>query len=240
VTPSSEELVKRWLAANPAHRAAQLNAHAGTAPAPPDLGALAARELASSRYRLDETHGSYAEPLWMRALRWLFGRWDDLWRALSGRLHVSERAAVGIGDGVLVLVGLVLAVAAFYILRNVYVARASARTPAEPLAGAPDPLSLYQRACDAANRTEYGSAAVLLFGATVAMLGARGAIAAGAGSSVGDMRRELRARHEQIVGQFDAVATPFVQRTYADRAVAAAQWQRARTAFTTLWETVRV
>ena len=156
-------------------------------------------------------------------------------------MHVSERTAVGIGDGVLVLVGIVLAVAAFYILRNVYVARTSARTPAEPLAGAPDPLSLYQRACDAANRAEYGSAAVLLFGATVAMLGARGAIAVGAGDrSVGDMRRELRARHEQIVGQFDAVATPFVERTYADRSVAAAQWQRARTAFTTLWETVRV
>ncbi len=213
----------------------------GAPPAPPDLRALARRELAiPGRYRLGNSPAAPgdADPIWLRALRWLFDRWHDLWRGLASHVHVGDRAATGIGDGVLALVAAALMLALFFVARNVYVARAASRLAAEPIGGPPDPLSLYRRACDAAGRADYGGAVVLLFGATVATLGARGAIAGGPDASVGDIRRELRAAHPSVMPQFDAVAAPFVERAYAERTVAAPQWQQARTAFTTIWEVV--
>jgi hypothetical protein len=48
---------------------------------------------------------------------------------------------------------------------------------------------------------------------------------------VGDLRRELRAGDAALVPAFDAVAEPFVARAYAERAVDAPQWSRARAAY---------
>jgi hypothetical protein len=81
---------------------------------------------------------------------------------------------------------------------------------------------------------EYGTAALLLFGATVALLDGRGAVAASRSATVGDLRRELRARDAPLVAAFDAVAAPFVEKAYAERRVDEPQWHRARDAFVVL------
>jgi hypothetical protein len=233
---SRQALVERWLHANRAHSLAQLQSTAHGAPAPPDLHALGQRELAiPGRYQITEPPSQTAgEPWWLRALQWLHDRWDQLWRALFGHVHVSARTAGGIGDVLLVVVAVALLYAGFLVLRNVGRARSAARLRAEPLAAPPDPQSLYQRACDAANRGEYGSAALLLFAATIALLAGRGTISGSESATVGDLRRALRSGDAKLIPQFDAIAAPFVERAYAERFVDAPQWLRARNAFVQL------
>jgi hypothetical protein len=240
-TPSREALIARWLHGNHAHTAAHLSSPLRNAPGPPaNLQALAQRELAvPGRYQLGEASAPYTEPWWVRVVRWLHDRWEQFWRALFGRVHVGESTANHIGDALLTLVGLALLYAAWLILRNVSRARSAARPRGEPLAALPDPQSLYQRACDAANRGEYGPAALLLFAATVALLDGRGAIAESESATVGDLRRALRSINAKLIPQFDAVAAPFVQRAYAERNVDAPQWQRARLAFTVIMSGVQ-
>ena len=75
--PSREGLIERWLRANPAHSAARLESAPRVAlplQAPPNLGALARRELGiAGRYQLAEPFPAVAatEPWWLRVLRWL-------------------------------------------------------------------------------------------------------------------------------------------------------------------------
>ncbi len=234
--PSRDELVARWLHANRAHTVAQLapSPHAAASPQPPpELKSLLARELATpGRYHLAQpTPAPSSEPWWRQLLRWIGERWDQLWSSTFGRVRVSATAANGIGDALLALVALLLLFVAVRVLRNVRFAPFERRNAGEPIEAPPEPASLYRRACEAADAGEYGAAALLLFAAAVAMLSARGQIAAGRSATVGDLRRELRAGDAALVPAFDAVAEPFVERAYAERAVDAPQWSRARAAY---------
>jgi hypothetical protein len=237
--PSREALIERWLHANRTHSAAHLET-ASNAPraqaAPPDLNALAQRELATAgRYQLVAPAAVPAtEPWWAGPWRWLSERWDRLWRAVFARAHVGRETAASIGDVLLVIVGLILLITVVRLLRNLQLVRSRSRVDAAPLAELPDPQSLYREACDAANRGEYGAAALLLFGATVTLLDGRGAVTASRSATVGDLRRELRARDAALIAPFDVVAAPFVQKAYAERRVDEPQWHRARDAFVIL------
>ena len=237
-TPSREALVQRWLHANRAHSAASLHSPRNDAQAPPNLQALAQRELASpGRYNLTETPAPPVhESLWKRFLRWLGEQWDRLWRSLSKRVHFSERAANGIGWTLLAVVASILLWVAVRLLVNLQLARSRKRLDAQPLQAGLDPQALYQKARESANRGEYGRAALLLFAATVALLDLRGAVSADRSSTVGDLRRELRSNDASLVALFDAVAGPFVQTAYAERAVDASQWERAERGYTRLSE----
>ncbi len=118
------------------------------------------------------------------------------------------------------------------LVRNIQLTRAaSSAAQSEPLGQAPSTSDLYREACAAANRGEHGAAALFLFAATVALLHGRGAVTASRSATVGDLRRQLRVRDANLVGPFDAVAAPFVQRAYAERAIGAPQWDRARFAY---------
>jgi hypothetical protein len=234
-TPSRQQLVQRWLQANHVHAVARLSAgpRARANAVPPDLRTLAQRELASpGRYRLAASQATVrGEPWWLRAWNWIADRWQRFWGALFARAHVGKEAASSLGDVLLALVGLLLLVVAVRLVRNLQIARSPAPSSAEPLDAAASPRALYRDACDAANRGDYGTAALLLFAATVALLDRRGAIDAGRSATVGDLRRSLRGSDASLVGTFDAVAAPFVQQAYAERAVGEPQWEHARTAF---------
>jgi hypothetical protein len=237
VTAASAAIVERWLAANPAHSLAQL--HSGPrAPLtpPPDLHALAQRELSAvGRYQLSQpVSPPIGEPWWLRALRWMAERWQQLWNALFGRVHVGQAQAATFGDVLLVIVGLLLLFVAYRLMRELYVIRSAMQVASKPLAESPAPRALYRQACEAASRGDYGSAALLLFAATIALLDRRGAIDVASSATVGDLRRALRERNAELVAPFDAVAAPFVRRAYAERAVDEPQWQRALAAYETL------
>jgi hypothetical protein len=234
--PPRELLAQRWLHANRTHAAASLESPAQHAPAPPDLRILAQREFDTpGRYRLDEPATAPAtQPWWSPALRWLAARWQQLWRALFGRMHVSNSGAVAIGDGLLVVAGLGLLIVALRLLREVRFAPPASRFQSQPIAAAPDERSLSAAASRAANRGDYGNAVLLLFAATIAALDRRGAVTSDRTATVEELRRQLRRHDASLTAPFDAVAAPFVARAYADRTVEAPEWQRALEAFTTM------
>jgi hypothetical protein len=237
VTAASAAIVERWLSANPAHSLTQL--HSGpraSLTAPPDLHALAQRELSIvGRYQLSRPVAPPAgEPWWLRALRWMAERWEQLWHALFGRVHIGSAQVASFGDVLLVIVGLLLLFVVYRLLQELYVIRFAARAASQLLVEAPAPRGLYRQACDAASRGDRGSAALLLFAATIALLDRRGAVDVTSSATVGDLRRALRDHNAELVAPFDAVAAPFVQRAYAERPVDEPQWQRARTAFETM------
>jgi hypothetical protein len=237
-TPSREALVRRWLHANRAHSAASLHSPGRTPPSPPNLQALAQRELNSPRrYKLTETPAPpVRESPWRRFLTWLGDRWDQLWRSLSKRVHFSERTANGIGWTLLAVVSFILLWVAVRLLVNLQLVRSRKRLDAQPLEAPLDSQALYQKAREAASRGEYGRAAVLLFAATVAVLDLRGAVSGNRSATVGDLRRELRSTDASLVALFDAIAGPFVQAAYAERAVDATQWERAERGYSRLSE----
>lgn len=239
-TPSREMLIARWLHANPAHSLARLGsgprALASAAPAVADLHALVQRELAvAGRYRLSKPQSSVAgESWWMRAWDWIADRWHRFWEALFGHARVGRAAAADIGNVLLVAVGLFLLYIVVRLAMGWQFARSQSRVRTSPLEDPPSPLALYNRARATAARGDYGSAALLLFAATVALLDRQGAVDATSSATVGDLRRSLRAHNVSLLAPFDAVASAFVQRAYAERAVEASHWERAVNAFDTL------
>jgi hypothetical protein len=238
--PSREALIGRWLEANRAHTVARLDAgpRAVSNPAAklPDLRSLAQRELSvRGRYQI----GSPPAPVmgqtwWQRAWNWIGDRWHRFWEALFGRAHVGRAAAADVGDGLLVLIGLLFLYVVIRVFVGVQLERSSLRMKSAPVADPPSPRGLYKRACAAAAGGDYGAAALLLFAATVALLDRQGAVDAASSATVGDLRRSLRAHRASLVAPFDIVAMPFVQRAYAERAVDESQWERARSAFENL------
>ncbi len=236
VAPSRDALIERWLRANHTHSTARLKSGPPVRTTePPDLRGLAERELAvPGRYRLASPAAEVWEPWWMRLWEWVSERWRRLWSAIFARVHVGRAAAASIGDVLLVLVGLLLIYVVVRLLMNFHLARSTALLESTPLEGRPSPRALYKEACSAASRGDYGGAAVLLFAATVALLDRQGTVEAARSATVGDFRRALRRRDAALIPSFDAVAAPFVQRAYAERAVDELQWRYAREAFESL------
>jgi hypothetical protein len=236
-TPAREALIEQWLRADRTHTVARLNSAPAAAPAekraqPPDLQALAARELSiPGRYQIANPPPPSYEPWWTHLWRWLHDRWQRFWQAAFGRVHVGRQTAANIGDVLLVLLGLLVIFVAVRLLVNLQLARDASRTASGALEEPPSPRALYRDASSAASRGDYGAAALLLFAATVALLERRGDVKDARSATVGDLRRELRARDAALVVGFDAVAAPFVQRAYAERPIDEPQWQRARDAF---------
>jgi hypothetical protein len=230
--PSREALIERWLHADRAHARAQLESPPHHSAPAVNLRALAQGELASpGRYQLTELPPPpVRDPWWMPAWHWLADRWNQFWNAVFARVHVGPSGMRGIGEALLAAIGLLLLYVAIRLVTGIY-ARRPAPAAAEPLAARPDSAALYRQACDGANRGDYGSAALLLFAAMVALLDVRGTIAGERSATVGDLRRELRAGDAALVPAFDAIAAPFVEKAYAERAVGAPQWQRARDAY---------
>lgn len=239
--PSRDALVGRWQRANPAHTLARLDsvppAARGTVGVP-DLQRLASHELAiPGRYQLAHAPPPH-ESLWTRIWNWIANRWERLWRALFGRAHVGPKAAANIGDVLLAVIGLVLLYVIIRLLGSLQFSRSSSRVEIEALDERPSPRALYNLARRAANDGDYGTAALLLFAATVALLDRRGAVELKSSSTVGDLRRSLRKRDTAMLPPFDAVAAPFVQRLYAERPIDEPQWQRALSAYESLATTM--
>ncbi len=231
--PPREMLIQRWLRADKTHSVARLYGGTRAAHAPvPGLSTLAQRELATpGRYRLAPPVAT-PRPWWSRIWNWIVDRWRQFWHGLFWRVRVGRAAAASIGDLLLAIVALILLITAVRLVRNIQITRAAAAsTRSEPLDEAASAAELYARACDSANRGDYGAAALLLFTATVALLDSKGAVVATRSATVGDLRRQLRARGADLVDPFDAVAAAFVEHAYAERAIAQPQWNRARFAY---------
>lgn len=227
-----DALIARWQAANPHGRLSRSETPLATPP--PQLRAMAAREL-SSGYRL----GAIApppprtDPWWLKVGRWLADRWSDLWRATFGRTRLGRGGAVAIGDVLLVAAIGVVAFAVWRLLGGLFLERSSP-PPTESLERYGDPRALYAAACDRARGGEYAAASRLLFAATVGTLALRGIVRENRSATVGDLRRAVRRGDDSLLAPFDAVAAAFVTGTYAELPVDAFLWERALRAYLAL------
>ncbi|MEO6835189.1 MAG: hypothetical protein ABI231_04705 [Candidatus Tumulicola sp.] len=232
-----EALIARWTAAN--HRPARLLEPGTAAPVPPpNLGALAARELATAgRYRVAASRRPAATPgtpWWMRVLDWLRDGWTQLWSAAFGRARLGRGGAIVIGD--LLIAGALLSIlfASYRLLSEFAFERRSRGESLEPIGSPADAGALYREACERARVGEYGTASRLLYNATVSALALRGVVRDDRGATVGDFRRVLRHGEAALVLPFDAVSAAFVTSAYAELPVEASQWERARLAYLSL------
>ena len=249
-----DALVARWTAAqqktiasihDPKRRAAAQQRFDGEsrqltqAPQSPpgvDVVALAKRELATrGRYQLAVGKNvAEVKPWWQRAIDWLGDRWNDLWKAVFGRAHMSQGTAQTVGTLLIAVFVLVLVLIAVRLFANVELERRKRAQSVEALDGLAGAQVLYARACRSAETGAYGDAAKLLFAATVAALDMRGDVRHRTSATVREMRGTLRARGGHSVANFDAIARPFVTSAYAEREVRSDEWEAACTAYAAL------
>jgi len=199
---------------------------------PRDPGTLARTILSdTSRYHLARVQMAKRPKNWLeRAWDWIALQWSRLLRALFSKVRVPARASTAIGDAV-EFVFIALLVLAFAKIFRVLRWRANARAPLAPGSEIPDARALYDRSLAAAADGVLTHAIELLFAAAVATLDRRGLTRYAPSSTVGDFRRDLRARDASLVGTFDAIAAPFTAAVYAERPPNEADWARARAAF---------
>lgn len=226
-----DALLARWMAANPQ---ARLSASGAGIPTPPSqLRALAKRELSSGYQLAVAAPPPQRQPWWLRAWRWLTDRWTELWRAAFGRAHLGRRGAVALGDLLLVASIAAVAFALWRLLGSLIVDR-SQNAPSEALEPAVDPQALYAAACERSRAGEFAGGSRLLFAAAVGTLTQRGILPADRSATVGELRRALSRSDGALLGPFDAVCDAFVTGTYAERAIDASSWERARRGFLAL------
>lgn len=199
--------------------------------------AAAAAELAHhGRYHLTPPKtAARQKSLWERAMDWIGKQWDRLWNALFGKVKVSQNERGAFGDLALAIVLLALIVAIVRLLAGVQIERAARRGGShEELGAQRSARALYWEAVALADRGDYGHAVRVLFMAAVTALDLRGVVRDDAGATVGELRRELRARDARLAEPFDRVANPFVTAAYAESPIGDAEWQRARDAYADL------
>jgi hypothetical protein len=202
-----------------------------------DLRAAAAAELAvPGRYQLhDQPLRPRPKTLWQRIWEWLSDQWDRLWNALFGHIHLGANGSIAFGDILIVLAGGIVLFAIFRLLVNMQLERDARRqSDYQLLDRRRSAHALYLEASAMAARGAFADAVRTLFVAAVVALDLRGTIHDDASATVGEMRRQLRARDALLAEPFDAVAGEFVGAAYAETPVASANWERARAGYARL------
>lgn len=204
--------------------------------APPrDPGALARAILSdTSRYHLAQPQVRERPKNWLeRAWDWIALQWSRLIRALFGNVRVPAKASTAFGGALVFLLAALLALAVAKVGDSLG-RRAAPRALAASAAEFSDARGLYERSLTAAGNRALTQAMELLFAAAIATLDRRGLTRYDPSSTVGDFRRDVRARDASLVGAFDAIAEPFTAAVYAQRPPNEADWARAHAAFLAL------
>jgi hypothetical protein len=232
---SREPLAVRWSAANDRSRG-DLSPSAKWSAPPAALPVLAARELSNPRYRLGAPKGRTRTglPWWLELWRWVAERWSAFWHRVFGPVRIGSAQAVVVGDVLLVLAAAAVFAAALRLFGGLMLERAPGGAGQALPATAAGAQHWYAGACERAGHGDYASAAQWLFAAALASLSAQGLVDEDRSRTVGEFRSALAEQQAGLLPAFDAVARAFVAATYAQTAVAAAQWDRARDGYLAL------
>jgi hypothetical protein len=196
---------------------------------PYDPKLLAQRELAiPGRYQLSDVAPTIHPSLWQEVLQWLSDRFDQIWKAFFGRVHIGNTGSVAIADIAVVIVGALVVFVIFRFLVNLQIERNERnRTENSALESRRNAHALYLQACELSRKGEFSAAVRVLFLAAVVALDLRGIIHDDVSSTVGDVRRHLRGKNAALVPAFDEVARPFVYAAYAETPIDLSAWNEA-------------
>ncbi len=145
-------------------------------------------------------------------------------------MHVGHSAELTIGWVVLVVFFALVAVLTLRAVSRVRLVHAGS-ADIEVFAEREDDDALARAAFAASERGDTIAAARLLLRAAIALLDVRGALDDDAGATIGDLRREVRAKGASAAAPFDAIASAYVTGVYAQRPIESDAWSRAALAY---------
>ena len=197
---------------------------------PIDPRALARHILSEHRFRLGSHAAAPPRTWWDVALSWLGDRWNAFLAAFTAHVRLGKTAGVLVGDILLVAIAVVVLVVLFRLLSNT-LAEAPAARSASPLPQTLRAHALYEQSLRIAADGDYAAAIALLFRAALVCLDVRGVVHDRPSFTVNQTRRAVREHAAACIDAFESLAQIFTDALYAERAVTADQWTRAREAY---------
>lgn len=205
----------------------------GAQPPPLAPSALARQILSEHRFRVGNTSAPPQRAWWDVVLSWVGDRWNELMTAFSTHVRLGSAGTILVGDIVLIAIVAVVVVVLLRLVSNTIadtpLARGAAPLPRKLRAGA-----LYEESLRHASAGEYACAIPLLFRAAIVSLDVRGVIRDRPSLTVNETRTALRAQAVQCIDPFEVLSGVFNDALYAERAVTADQWARARDAYASI------
>jgi hypothetical protein len=195
-----------------------------------DIVAAVRAELAvPGRYQLTNP-APHHRSLLGQAFQWLLDRWRDLFHILFSHIKIGPQGTSLIGDAVIVLCVVAIAAIGAHLLIQLQDER-SRRERVVALAPARSAHAFVVAATSAADAGDYAHAIRLLFIAAVTLLDLRGVMRDERSATINQLRRALRARHDDLDRPFAEIARLYTDAAYAQTPAGADAWQRARIAY---------
>jgi hypothetical protein len=202
---------------------------------PPPIGIVRAvrAELAvPGRYHLGAAVPQHRSLLGI-ALQWLADRWNDLWNALASHVKLGRTGASLIGDLIVVLCVVTIAVIGAHLLLQLQYER-TRREGAVALVTPRSAHALAALAAQAAQAGDYARAIRLVFIAAVTLLDLRGVVRDERSATVNELRRALHERDGALEPAFVEIARLYTAAAYAQMPAGPDAWERARSAYENL------
>jgi len=190
------------------------------------------------RYHLTERERPVRRTWLQLVWSWLADRWSEFVNALSKRIRVGPAGSAAIGDVILVIAVLLVAVVAGRMFVTLQIERDRRRTRIQPLERQRSAHALWLQAAEAADRGAYGAAVRTLFAATVTLLNLRGVVHDDASATVNELRQAVREHNAAVEPPFIEIARAFTSAAYAETPVDAGLWERVRASYETLLQRV--
>jgi hypothetical protein len=193
------------------------------------VGAVRAELAVPGRYHLGVVPSPHRSLIGI-ALQWLADRWNDLWNAVASHIKLGPAGLSLIGDVLVVLVVLAIAVVGAQLLLQLQYER-TRREHATALAPARSAHALAALAAQAANAGDYARAIRLVFIAAVTLLDLRGVVRDERSSTINELRRALHQRDGALEPAFVEIAGLYTSAAYAQSPAGPDAWRRARAAY---------
>ncbi|GAC1657112.1 MAG: hypothetical protein NVS9B12_09060 [Vulcanimicrobiaceae bacterium] len=198
----------------------------------PNAQPLARQIVSNGRiFHFESVQPTPPKTWWDRLRGWVWERWQAMLRALFGKHRLGGTASIAVADMVLVLSILAFLWVLVRILWH-YGRVETQLWEAADLPAGDNPAKLCARADEEASLGRYANAVAHLFAATLAVLRRRGVLSTDESETIGQLRRRVRTAIPASVSSFEALSAALTLAVYADAPLHAADWERARSAYT--------
>ncbi len=202
---------------------------------PPLQPKAVARDILSNHrlYHLEATPGNPPPSTLERALHWAGQALQKILKPIFKNAHMP--AQVLTWAGYVVIIAAMSAMVLLVVRVWLRLARRAAALPSStPLLPELATADLYAQACTCAERGDYGAALARLFQAALRTLEQAGIVDGRPAATVGECRNAVRFGNPRALGPFEVIARGFTTTLYAERPIAADDWNEARAAYIAL------
>lgn len=162
---------------------------------------------------------------------WIAGRVGALYRLLAAHVKVGPKIRTTVGDIVILLTVLFVALVGARMLRSLQIVRDAVHAVQQPLAFRQSAQALFAAADAHAQAGDHARAIRELFIAAITLLDVRGVLHAESSATVNELRSALLVANDRVEPAFIALTENFSAVTYAEQTPSAREWQAARAAY---------